>query len=285
MPQDVVHTVRSSGLLLTYARLVPRSGVEGATHTPRGQVGVAFTSHPGLVFSAEGAMHTADAPPGAVYVTGERAIEWVEVHGPTEALEMHVDPAILDAAGATRLPEALGGQDAVVFAAASQLRAAHVIGHGLSDVATSTIGHRLAMHLARHYVRAHARHVRRPRLTRREVDAVYRLIRERPAAPLTLDVLARQVHRSVFDFARAFREATGLPPHRFVTLVRMHHALELLREGATVAAATDAVGYANRYHFRRQFQAAIGTPPMSVARAVAQDRSHPIGIRERRLDA
>ncbi len=187
---------------------------------------------------------------------------------------MHVDADLLSPVGADRAENAFAVDDAVVLAAATQLRAAYLFTGGVDDLLANTIAHRLAVHIAVRYAGVSLPCGRRPRLSWREVETLHEFVRDRLATPLTLDLLAAQVHRSVFDFARVFKDATGLPPHRFLTMLRMHHALELLRSGATVSAAADAVGYASRYHFRQQFRATTRTEPTEIVAAIAQERSH-----------
>jgi AraC family transcriptional regulator len=271
--EGVVATMCAPGLRFTYARLAPRAGAERPTQTPRGQIGVAFTAHPRLVCEVDGSTRRVDVPPAATYLTGDGPIDWLEVHGPTEAVEIHVDADLLSAVGADRAGNAFAVDDAVVLAAASQLRAAYLASGRVDDMLASTIAHRLAVHVATRYADISFPRGRQPRLTWRELETLHELVRSRLATPLTLELLAAEVHRSVFDFVRAFKDATGLTPHRFVTMVRMHHALELLRAGGTVSTSADAVGYASRYHFRQQFRAATGTEPREIVRAIAQERS------------
>lgn len=268
-------TVSAPGLRFTYARLAPRAGGESPTQTPSGQIGVAFTAHPRLVCEVDGSTRRVDVPPGATYLTGDGPIRWLEVHGPTEAIEMHVDAELLSALGADRAEHAFAVDDAVALSAATRLRAEYLSSGGVDDLLASTIAHRLASHIAVRYADVSLPSGRRPRLGWREVETLSEFVRSRLATPLTLEILAAQVHRSVFDFVRVFKDATGLSPHRFLTVVRMHHALEMLRSGATVSAAADAVGYASRYHFRQQFRATTGTEPMELVRAIAQERSQP----------
>ena len=271
--RGVVQSIRGLGLRFTYARLPERSG-EQPTRTPRGQIGVAFTAHPRLVCDVDGKTRRVDVAAGATYLTSEAPIDWCEVHGPTEAIEIHIDASLLAAAGALHTPSAFAVRDAVVFVAASRLRASYLRYGAIEDVFSSTIAHRLASHIAYRYAATPTRASRSPRLGWREVEVVHRFTRERLATTLTLDDLAQQVHRSVYDFARLFKDTTGMPPHRFVTTMRMHHALEQLRHGATVTAAAAAVGYSSRDHFRQQFRAAIGADPGHVMRLIAQERGH-----------
>ena len=52
-------------------------------------------------------------------------------------------------------------------------------------------------------------------------------IEERLAEEITLADMAKVVHMSQFHFARAFKAATGQPPHRYLTQRRIERALLL----------------------------------------------------------
>jgi len=275
----LVETRTAPDLSFTYARIPHRRGDGQPTRTSRGQIGIAFTAHPRLVFAVDGAERRVDAPSGAVYLTSESAIDWLEVHGPTEAVEVFVAPGVLAAVGADLAPGACVRADAVVFAAACRLRRAILAGDALEDVLGSTIAHRLAGHIAVRYGGVTPRTVRSSRLSWREVEAVHATVRGDLHALLSLDALARVVHRSPAEFARQFRAATGIPPHRFVTTTRMVCAQEMLRAGSTVTAAAAAVGYESRYQFRRQFRRVVGVAPSDVRPAgsapeIEQEPSH-----------
>jgi AraC family transcriptional regulator len=53
-------------------------------------------------------------------------------------------------------------------------------------------------------------------------------MRERLAEPLTLAIIAAEVHLSVYHFVRVFREAVGQTPHRYLTRLRIEQAQRLL---------------------------------------------------------
>ncbi|SHF91317.1 AraC family transcriptional regulator [Streptoalloteichus hindustanus] len=79
------------------------------------------------------------------------------------------------------------------------------------------------------------RHARRPadRTPTREdarVRAAVAMMRDRLAEPITLADIADVAHLSVYHLVRVFREATGAPPHRFLTRLRIEEAKRLLRD-------------------------------------------------------
>ena len=53
----------------------------------------------------------------------------------------------------------------------------------------------------------------------------------------------------------------GVPPHRYLTNVRLQRAAERLRAGAGVTETALDCGIANLSHFIRLFRRAYGVPP------------------------
>jgi AraC-like DNA-binding protein len=76
--------------------------------------------------------------------------------------------------------------------------------------------------------------------------------------------LARSVGMSPFQFARIFRELTGLAPHQYLLKVRYREALHMLRDGATVTEACFRSGFSNLSHFTRGFKKRFGHRPSSA---------------------
>ncbi|MGI5131915.1 helix-turn-helix domain-containing protein [Pseudonocardia sp. CA-107938] len=230
------------------------------TTTKADQVGVSFSQHTAAVRTVGGRSTKGDVAAGAVFVTGAHAIAWSEIGERTEAVEIYLDPALLPA---RPVGTALDVRDGVVLGAAHVLRRAHVTGGGLTDVAASTLAHRLARHLDEVY----APGGRRPRapsgaLDRRLVDRVAQFVDAHLQETLSLDRLAGVAALSPFHFARAFRAATGATPHQFVTARRIEAArARLLATQASVVDIAHGVGFSNLSHFRRVFRRELGMLP------------------------
>jgi AraC-like DNA-binding protein len=97
--------------------------------------------------------------------------------------------------------------------------------------------------------------------TSQQIVRVLDVIEERYAEPLTLDVVARHVCRARGHVASAFRRETGTTIHRYLTRVRIRHAVELLRLGEKVEAVMLMVGYRSKKAFYAQFRAHTGLTP------------------------
>lgn len=79
---------------------------------------------------------------------------------------------------------------------------------------------------------------------------------------LTIEALAGIAALSPFHFAKAFKQATGLPPHKFVASRRVDRAKVLLKTTQLpIAEIAFRVGWENVSHFTQAFKGATGTTP------------------------
>jgi AraC-like DNA-binding protein len=101
----------------------------------------------------------------------------------------------------------------------------------------------------------------------RSIGQALRLMHARYAEPWTLERLASAVAMSRSAFAARFGELVGEPPLQYLAQWRMTRAEQMLREGASVAAVAEQVGYANVAAFSKAFARLRGTGPGAVRRA------------------
>jgi AraC family transcriptional regulator len=79
---------------------------------------------------------------------------------------------------------------------------------------------------------------------------------------ITIDILAAACALSPSHFKRAFKETTGMPPHRWLTIRRVEMAKSLMRPGMlTMAEVAAASGFADQSHFSRVFGSIVGELP------------------------
>jgi len=229
------------------------------------QVGVSFSAHSGVVYETAAGTAKTDVAAGSVFVTGREPISWLRVSETTEALQVFLDAELLAAGSGTEpeLEPAAVARDGTVLAICSLLKQAHTTRVMLSDLAASTLAHRLAGHLLAHYAHPRYRPERPPgQLDRRTVDQVTEYVDAGLCGVLTLDQLGRVAMLSPFHFAHAFKVTTGLSPHQFVMARRMHRATLLLTGTAMpVAQVAAAVGLSNVSYFRRLFRREVGVLP------------------------
>jgi AraC family transcriptional regulator len=87
------------------------------------------------------------------------------------------------------------------------------------------------------------------------------------AGDLRVEALARAVGMSAFHFAHAFRQATGVPPHRYVMEKRIARGKDLLRETElTLDEIAQRVGYSSQSHFSVAFRKTVGIAPSAFRR-------------------
>ena len=133
--------------------------------------------------------------------------------------------------------------------------------HRLVDAALSA-GDRLLLEVALAEVigalagisRAQADH---SRPVRRAVEH----IRARLAEPITLGELAVHAGLDKFHLCRAFRAQIGMPPHMYMTHLRVARAKELLLQGERAADVAVRVGFYDQAQLTRHFRKLVGTTP------------------------
>ncbi|WP_163508177.1 helix-turn-helix transcriptional regulator [Fodinicola acaciae] len=261
------------GMRSEYNWLPPAGSV---TRTKPHQVGVSFTAHRGAVFGLPGRSSTADIRAGAVFVTGSEEIIWTEIGETAEALEIYPSDVLLRSMGGSgdAIAPAMAADDATVLAAASILRRAHLTGTPMSDMAASTVAHRLAGHLLERYAGIRQDRQRVGRLDAKTVDRVAEYVDARLGGQLTLDALAAVAALSPYHFARGFKATTGMAPHQFVTARRVDRARALLLGSSmSVAEIAHEVGLSNVRHFRQLFRRQLGVLPGELRKI----RPSPVG--------
>jgi AraC family transcriptional regulator len=90
---------------------------------------------------------------------------------------------------------------------------------------------------------------------------------EHAAEDLALDEIAALVNLSAKHFARAFRQSTGIPPHRWLIERRIDRAKVLLMQADhSLAEISLACGFADQSHFTAAFRRGTGVTPGAYRR-------------------
>jgi len=121
----------------------------------------------------------------------------------------------------------------------------------------------MAGHVAHAYggVRATRRH-HRGGLASRQLTRVMELMSSSLMEGPGLSQLANECGLSPRHFARAFRQSTGVPPHRWLLRHRVQRAKELLRQQTLpLAGIALRCGFADQSHFTRVFSREVGLSP------------------------
>lgn len=101
----------------------------------------------------------------------------------------------------------------------------------------------------------------------RPVRRAMELLRDRLAEPVTLDALARYAGLDKFHLCRAFRAQIGMPPHTYLTHLRIHRAKVLLQKGVRASELAPHVGLYDQSLLTRHFRRIVGVTPARYARA------------------
>jgi AraC-like DNA-binding protein len=108
----------------------------------------------------------------------------------------------------------------------------------------------------------------------RPVRRAMEYLRERLAESVTLDDLATFSALDKFHLCRAFRAQVGMPPHAYLTHLRVQRARELLDGGMRASELAPRVGLYDQSQLTRHFRRIVGTTPgrygsARVARSIA----------------
>jgi AraC family transcriptional regulator len=190
-----------------------------------------------------------------------------------ECIVVGIAPSLVDAiAGPARgrlelLPSIMAA-DPVLAHAAIALAEEAAAGACGARLAAESLGTALVAHLLAHHgaLRRPPRHG--ASLSRPGLERVLAHVAENLAGDLSLRELAGVAQLDVFAFVRAFRESTGLPPHRYVLRARVERAKALLRESVlSISEVALRVGFATPSHFATTFRRATSLTPRSFRRS------------------
>jgi AraC family transcriptional regulator len=97
-----------------------------------------------------------------------------------------------------------------------------------------------------------------PRALRRVID----FMESNLESPLQMDTLAKVAGLSHYRFAHNFRAKTGVPPHQYVTRLRLEQAKRMLREtNLSIVEIAGAVGLHGSSRFNSLFKREMGITP------------------------
>ena len=103
-------------------------------------------------------------------------------------------------------------------------------------------------------------------MTRQRLRCIDDLIEARLEGPLTVQDLAEALHLSAGFFARAFKAATGRPPHAYILDRRIARARARLLSAAPgdLSAIAQDCGFASHAHMTAAFRARLGIAPRDL---------------------
>lgn len=234
-------------------------------------VSVAFAPQEQTTWRVDGgSSQTTPLPPGSVFLYSSREFVWSRWNRPTECVHMTLDPNLISrVAQDCSLSSNIEIEYRAIFADPTilhlaQLFKSEILKGGIAGkLYTESLANVLAVHLLRNYSGA----LFKPVLQDESLDALKlnqlkEFIEEHLSEDLCIANIAAVAYMSPFHFARAFKAATGQPPHRYVTHRRIERAKILLSvTRLPIAEVANRVGFSNQSHFSAQFRRATGTTP------------------------
>ncbi len=100
---------------------------------------------------------------------------------------------------------------------------------------------------------------------RRSIKIVGDYITSHHNQNLSLKELANLAGLNPFYLVRAFRKEMGLPPHEFLTQVRVARAMKLLSRGLPIADVALETGFVDQSHLSNRFKRIVGVTPKQFA--------------------
>lgn len=93
-----------------------------------------------------------------------------------------------------------------------------------------------------------------------------RFLREHYAEGISLKGLSGLSGLSPYHLHRSFCNKVGMPPHAYLTQLRIHQARVLLKRGISISEVASAVGFVDQSHLSRNFKKLVGMAPGQYAR-------------------
>lgn len=256
------------GIAVEYSQMPPG---ENDVSIAKNIVSVAFAPQELTTWRVDGgSSRTTPLPPGSIFLYSSREFVWSHWNQPTECVHMALDPNLINRVAVDcALSSTIEIEYRVMFVDPTILHLAHlfkseVLNPGLAGkLYTESLANVLAIHLLRNYSGS----VVKPALQDEalnvlKLNQLKEFIEEHLGEDLTIADMAAVVYISPFQFSRAFKMATGQPPHRYITQRRMERAKMLLAvTRLPVAEVAYRVGFSNPSHFSAQFRKATGTTP------------------------
>lgn len=96
---------------------------------------------------------------------------------------------------------------------------------------------------------------------RRSNEKIHRIMKwtkEHMLEHITVDAAAEQLHYSKYHFCRFFKENTGVTYLKYLNMLRVNHAIELMKQGYSTTDCCYECGFENISYFIRLFKEVTG---------------------------
>ena len=213
--------------------------------------------------------HTSIVPAGQPY-----SAQW---RGELEEVSIFLPPAVLSRLAAeslmtdrVELIEGCGVQDQFIRELGIMLAAEIVSPHPAGRLYAESLVDTLAAHMLRHYTTASRRLPEtNGGLSGHKLRRATDYIQGNLSRDLSLAEIACVVDLSTFHFVRAFKQATGLTPYRYLLNSRIERAKQLLAETELpLAEISYLVGFNSQSHFTTSFRRLARLTPKTFRETV-----------------
>ena len=192
----------------------------------------------------------------------------VTCQGPTDLVVLSLDASylasrVMEAFGAPReVVERFGASDPFLRGVGNVLRTGFRSQRAPTQSYLESLAGVIAIHVAANYDRRDARSSAFSGLAPHKLQRVLDHIEQHLAEAIHVRDLAQVVHMSPYHFARMFKQATGQPPHVYITSQRMDQAKNLLgNSDLSLVQVASSVGYQTQAHFTGVFHKHVGITP------------------------
>ncbi len=264
LPVDILR-MESSAARIVHCRLPAWRPTEHESVSTTSAIGFSFTTQRAATVESDGKRREKDVTAGHLELVGVSPISWLRVHEPSELIEITASPGIrrsvaseLGVSEWADLAEIEMPGDPTAWAIAARFRSALRGGAPVTDLAQDTMVRLLYASVYRRAFGGKYRTRGNGALDQRRLTRVCEYIETYLGSSLSLEQLSHITALSPFHFLRSFREATGVSPHRYVTMRRMEHAKDLLLAGEDTARVMLKAGYSSRSWFAAAFRQHFG---------------------------
>ncbi|MBD2774286.1 helix-turn-helix domain-containing protein [Iningainema tapete] len=209
---------------------------------------------------------------GEISITPANQHRTVQLYEKAEFIHIYVEPAFI-----THFAREYVDADRIEILPQFKLHdpLIHSIGEALkAELQTDGLGSRLyiesmANALCAHLLRYHTTKKHQIQdyaggLPKSKLRQVVEYINDNLAEDLSLRVIASEVGKSQYHFARLFKKSMGVTLHQYVIQCRVKRAEQLLQDDLSLAEVAYSVGFADQSHFTYHFKRLYGVTPASV---------------------
>ena len=192
-----------------------------------------------------------------------RSFDELHWYIPRQALDPITDEQSVPSVKELRSPSGAKLDDATIRSVGTSLLPALERPEQVNRLFVDCVTSGLLAHLAHSYGEMSIkRRLRRGGLAPWQERRAKELLIARLNGDISLHELARETGLSRSHFARAFKETTTLPPHRWLMSQRVKRAQEILINSTlSLVEVAELTGFADQSHFTRVFTSTVGISP------------------------